>query len=234
MRPIGGVTVHRLDNPVWEALTTFQEAFAEAYGPARRFVPEVSSLGALRSPDTEGFLALTRLVPGGVTLGLLIDEPSVTPSGFSIVESVPLLQMVHDETAVASPRCDSLELGVPDVSEMVALAELTRPGPFGPRTHELGTYLGIRRDGRLAAMAGERLRLPGYTEVSAVCTHPDFAGRGFAGALMALVLEKIHRRLDMPFLHVRPANLRAIELYRRLGFTVRRSLQYMVLRRTAV
>jgi predicted GNAT family acetyltransferase len=125
-----------------------------------------------------------------------------------------------------------IELTEADAPEMLALTELTHPGPFGKRTGELGLYLGIRREGRLAAMAGERLRMPGYTEVSAVCTHPDYQGQGFAAVLVAAVVARMRRRSERPFLHVRPENKRAIELYQRLGFTIRRQFNLTVLRKS--
>ena len=114
---------------------------------------------------------------------------------------------------------------------MVALATLTKPGPFGRRTHELGTYLGIRCDGKLVAMAGERLKVPGYTEVSAVCTHPDHLGKGYARALMTEIMRGIRDVGDIPMLHVRADNARAIELYERLGFRTRFAGHFAVLRK---
>jgi predicted GNAT family acetyltransferase len=113
---------------------------------------------------------------------------------------------------------------------MLALTKLTKPGPFGARTHEMGDYFGIRSAGILAAMAGERLRLPGYTEISAVCTHPDHLGCGYASGLMEMFMERICSRGELPFLHVRSENARAIQVYERLGFRKRTSLHYVVLR----
>ena len=122
------------------------------------------------------------------------------------------------------------ELGPRDSPEMVELTTLTKPGPFGSRTHELGYYVGIRQEGKLVAMAGERLKVPGYTEVSAVCTHPDYLGRGYAGALMTEVMQQIRERGETPFLHVRADNARAIALYERLGFRIRHRGYFAVLR----
>ncbi len=115
---------------------------------------------------------------------------------------------------------------------MVELATLTKPGPFGTRTHELGVYLGIRHEGKLVAMAGERLKVPGYTEVSAVCTHPEHTGRGYAQALMTGVMGRIFARGETPFLHVREANTRAVRIYEKLGFRTRVRQHVVVLRRT--
>jgi predicted GNAT family acetyltransferase len=143
-------------------------------------------------------------------------------------------QMVYEASAPperSSSDPEIIDLSAPDVPEMLELTALTKPGPFNRRTHELGTYLGIRRDGRLVAMAGERLKVPGYTEVSAVCTHPDHAGHGYARILMTEVMRRICYRGETPFLHVREDNVRAIELYKRLGFKQRVLSHLAVLRK---
>jgi predicted GNAT family acetyltransferase len=123
-------------------------------------------------------------------------------------------------------------LGAADVPEMMALVELTKPGPFGTRTHELGHFLGIRIDGRLAAMTGERMRPGNYTEMTAVCVHPDFRGRGYAQALLAAVSRGIVARGEIPFLHVFSENHSAIALYKCQGMTIRRRIHVTVLGRT--
>src|SRR5229473_5140751 len=134
-------------------------------------------------------------------------------------------------TSQADSEQELVVLGDADSLEMIELTALTKPGPFGKRTHELGTYVGIRREGKLVAMAGERMKVPGFTEVSAVCTHPEHTGHGYARILMAEVMRRIRSRGVTPFLHVREDNVRAIELYRRLGFTQLRRLHFAVLRR---
>jgi predicted GNAT family acetyltransferase len=120
-----------------------------------------------------------------------------------------------------------------DVPEMMQLVELTKPGPFLPRTIELGSYIGIRSDGRLIAMAGERMRFPGFTEISAVCTHPDRRGRGHSTSLVHIMMRAILDRGETPFLHVFKENTRAAALYDKLGFVRRRSLAVTVLKRPA-
>jgi len=160
-----------------------------------------------------------------------------------MVSTGPLLQMLYDNPSsprnrakgvpsdeVRSNQPEFIPLTQADVPEMLALTKLTKPGPFGVRTHEMGDYFGIRSAGTLAAMTGERLRLPGYTEISAVCTHPDYLGQGYASALMAMLMERICSRGELPFLHVRSENARAIQVYERLGFRIRAHLHYVVLR----
>ena len=138
------------------------------------------------------------------------------------------------ENGHASPNYSApaiVELGANDSPEMLELTALTKPGPFGPRTHELGYYVGIRDAGKLVAMAGERMKVPGYTEVSAVCTHPDHLGKGYAAALMTEIMRSIRAHGEKPFLHVRSDNARAIAIYERLGFYKRWEGHYAVLRR---
>jgi ribosomal protein S18 acetylase RimI-like enzyme len=226
--------MHPLDNVIYNALTTRQAHFAEVSGTARRFHPEVTLLSGFDAPEDEGYASLGGLVAVGETLAIFLDENYENRPGWEYVVGAPLLQMVYEngETESASRASSEIvELGVADSRDMLELTSLTQPGPFGPRTHELGTYLGIRIKGRLAAMAGERLKVPGHTEVSAVCTHPDFLGRGYAGALMREVMQGICNRGETPFLHVREDNLRAIELYKRLGFRIRKSGDFAVLRK---
>jgi predicted GNAT family acetyltransferase len=129
---------------------------------------------------------------------------------------------------------DIMKLTDEDAPEMLELATLTEPGPFLSRTHTMGTFLGIRIGGRLAAMAGERMRFPGYTEVSGVCTHPEFRGRGLARRLSAAVAASIEARGDQPFLHAWKTNHSAISLYEALGFKVRTEVNAVVLKRDSV
>ncbi len=226
--------MHVLDNPIWTALTSRQAHFAEGNGLARRFPSEVTTLAGFPEPTTEGYESLGRLPDNDAVMVLFLDAAPKLPPGWVLEREFPLYQMVLDEWKGQTSVSGVSELTVADVPEMVALADLTKPGPFGTRTRELGTYLGVRQDGRLAAMAGERLRVPGYTEVSAVCTHPDYLGRGHARALMAAVVDVIRGRGETPFLHVREDNTRAVELYRRLGFKERKLFQTAVVRREEV
>jgi len=244
--------MHPLDNVIWTALNTRQSEFAESYGQARRFMPEVSPLAAFVEPTREGYESLAGLMGAGGTIRLFLDMPYQTHAGWSFVAGSPMPEMVY--TGASAPISESssaglrpadsrgrlsphesnveiVELGAADSAEMIELTALTEPGPFNKRTHELGTYLGIRGEGKLVAMAGERLKIPGYTEVSAVCTHPEHTGRGYARVLMTEVMQRILGRGETPFLHVREANVRAIELYHRLGFTRRTLLHTVVLRK---
>ncbi len=140
-------------------------------------------------------------------------------------------QMIYPHKDLPPSSIDFIELTDDDIPEMIALTALTKPGPFDARTREFGDYIGIRREGKLAAMAGQRLHVPGYREVSAVCTHPDYLGQGYARALMLEIMRRIIASGETPFLHVRSLNTRAIDVYRRMGFIERRSIELAILRR---
>lgn len=220
--------MHPLDNPIWNALSTRQEHFAEVKGLARKFPAEVTTLAGFADPTQESLQALAQLLQPGEVVGLFLHQAAQLPAGLISLRELPLVQMWHEGHALDTPKAGFLELAITDIPEMVALAKLTEPGPFGTRTRELGTYIGIKKDGKLAAMAGERLKVPGCTEISAVCTHPTQTGHGYATALVAELTAKIHARGEMPFLHARADNVRATDVYRRLGFTERFRFHLMV------
>lgn len=226
--------MHPLDNIIWSALTTRQTNFAESFGTARRFMQDVGPLAAFEQGDDEGYASLGSLVAEGETLGVFLSDAYEPRPGWEFIAGAPLLQMIsengaHPPSTNGHPTIEVL--GDKDSPEMIELTSLTKPGPFGPRTHELGYYVGIRNSGKLVAMAGERLKVPGHTEVSAVCTHPDHLGKGYAAVLMSEVMRAIRERGETPFLHVRADNARAIAVYERLGFRVRWQGHFAVLRK---
>lgn len=232
MRSNSSQVAHPLENVIWHALTTRQAHFAEACGEARRFMREVTLLSAFPEPSDQGYESLAELVGLGGTAALFLDDPYPGRSGWEIIATAPLLQMISENGGPPPHSSDEMiELGPQDSAEMIELTALTKPGPFGRRTHELGNYVGIRKDGKLVAMSGERLKVPGYTEVSAVCTHPEHTGKGYAAALMLEIVCRIRQRGETPFLHVRGDNARAIALYEHLGFRTRKRGYYAVLRR---
>jgi ribosomal protein S18 acetylase RimI-like enzyme len=228
--------MHPLDNVIWQALTTRQAEFALSFRQARRFMPEVTSLCAFLEPTEEGYESLAALAGPEGTAAIFLNEPYQPRPGWDDVGGAPLQQMVcanglgTSATQLGDP--EFVELSPSDVPEMLELATLTKPGPFGSRTRELGNYIGVRREGKLVAMAGERMKVPGHAEVSAVCTHPGHTGKGYAQMLMSEVMRRIRERGETPFLHVRQDNTRAIKIYERLGFRTRVVRHYAVLRRT--
>ena len=223
--------MHPLDNPIWQSLITTHAHFAETCKRARKFPHEVNVLAGFAEPSHENYDSLASLLRPEEQIGLFLQEPPDLPAGWTVIRNAPLLQMLHEKsTALPERQPEFVQLSHADVPEMLALTKLTNPGPFRPRTYEMGDYFGVRIDGTLAAMAGERLRLPGYTEISAVCTHPEHVGHGYASALIAKLVDGICKGGETPFLHVLPSNTRAIQVYERLGFTKRTTLHVVGLR----
>jgi predicted GNAT family acetyltransferase len=164
-------------------------------------------------------------------LALATIDPLVPPAGLAIERQAPIIQMVLDAViAQVGTEPHHIVLGAPDVAAMLELTRLTRPGPFGPRTIEFGEYIGIRVEGALAAMAGERMRFGRFVEISAVCVDPGHRGKGYAAMLMTRLARRIQAQALTPILHVFADNAGAIALYEKLGFARRRTLQLTVLR----
>jgi predicted GNAT family acetyltransferase len=222
---------HLLDTPIRAALTTRQAPLAEINGPARRYPTAIAPFAALEDETSESWAALHALMGPNEPAVFFTPEPVFAPPQFETVMAVTGEQMIGTPAEFSGPMPDMVTLGAADVPEMIALVELTKPGPFGVRTHELGHFLGIRSGGRLAAMTGERMKPGSYTEMTAVCVHPDFRGRGYAQALLAAVSRGIVARGEIPFLHVFSENHSAIALYKRQGMTIRRRLHVTVLGR---
>uniref|UniRef100_A0AAU2JMN8 GNAT family N-acetyltransferase n=1 Tax=Streptomyces sp. NBC_00049 TaxID=2903617 RepID=A0AAU2JMN8_9ACTN len=219
-----------LDNPVWAALVGPHRGFAE-HGPAglaARYVADATPFAALADPaDPRAWADLAALAGPGE--GVWVTGLLTPPADWETVLSVPGVQLDgRGVRAEAAP--EAVRLGRDDVPEMLELVELTQPGPFLDRTVELGTYLGIRHEGRLVAMAGERMRPTGWSEISAVCTHPEHRGRGLAGRLVRAVAAEVRERGDSPFLHAAAQNTGAVRLYESMGFTLRRSPLFVGLR----
>jgi ribosomal protein S18 acetylase RimI-like enzyme len=217
---------HPLDNPARAALTGPHAHFAQRRGNALRYPVDVSPFVALPDEPTErDWLDIAELAgPGAVVPFAGLSVPP--PVDWKVVMRGDGVQMIDDGIGATFDQ-EAIRLGIDDVAEMVALVERTKPGPFLVRTVELGTYLGIRRDGRLIAMAGERLHPPGWTEISAVCTDANYRGQGLATRLVLAVAAGIRERGETPFLHAAATNLNAIRLYESLGFRLRRSTTFI-------
>jgi ribosomal protein S18 acetylase RimI-like enzyme len=215
-----------LDNPAWFSLTGQHAHLAEGTGAARRYRPAVSPFVGLRDVrDPRAWADLAALVGPGAEVPIAGGADEV-PDGWTRGWTLPGVQMAGTDRLEGTPDDESVVLGVQDVPDMLALTKRTRPGPFAPETYLMGTYRGIRRDGRLVAMAGERLRPAGATEVSAVCTDEEVRGQGLASRLVLAVVHGIRARGELPILHAAASNEGAIRLYRSLGFEVRRQVVF--------
>jgi len=231
--------MHALDNPIWTALTTRQSTLALSAALARRFPPEMTLLGALAANTAMAFDSLAQLIQREAVTLYFPTVPQLPP-GWTVVRAVELQQMVKENTAAADDETQRraaehsiLELTPADVPEMSALYTATRPGrALCPRIQKLGTFLGIRHEGRLVAMCGLRLHIAGHREITTVATLPGFEGRGYATALVLTLVARIESRGERPFLTVNTANQRAIAIYKRLGFVERRKFYSQTIQRT--
>jgi len=225
-------SVHPLDNVMWQALTTAQADWSRGSALARRFRPEFAPFAGVPALSEAALAALAADMDFGEVVAL--SDPGDFDPGplFDVTDRKNLVQMVGPATGQVREPQRFRALGPDDVPQMTALVQLTAPGPWYERTAELGRFVGVEVDGRLAAMAGERMRVPGHTEISAVCCHPDWRGRGLAADLMRLVSRAIVARGETPFLHVLAENTSAIGLYEKLGFRARRRTQLTILQRT--
>ena len=224
--------MHPLDHPVWNALTTRQQALAEGSELARRYPPSIAPFAAMADMSAQSFAALGALMSGSDIAVLFTPDPVTAPAEFKILLAETGEQMIGTPAQSPPGGVEIVTLGANDVAAMMALTELTKPGPFSLRTHELGTFLGIRIDGQLIAMAGERMKPAEYTEITAVCVHPNHRGRGYGQMLLAAISRQITARGEIPFLHVFSNNESAIALYRRQGMEIRRRLHVTVLQKT--
>jgi len=223
--------MHPLDHPVWFALTTRQAALAEGGALARRYPRDIAPFAAMADTSAESFAALGALMSRSDFVVLFTTEPVTAPAEFKTLLAKTGEQMIGMPAETSGRAADIVTLGADDIPAMMELTKLTNPGPFGPRTHELGTFLGVKIGGRLVAMAGERMKPADYTEITAVCVHPDHRGRGYAQALLGAIARQISARGEIPFLHVFSDNASAIALYHRQGMEIRRRLYVTVLGR---
>jgi len=222
---------HVLDRPVWSALATRHAALAEGGNLARRYPASITQFAAARDNSRECLEALAELARPEECLILLQGDDIVLPPDLDYVLTAFGVQLVAERPldGVADERIERLREN--DAEQMLALATLTKPGPFSLKALSLGEFWGVRIDGRLAAMAGERMQQEGWTEVSGVCSHPDFRGRGLARLLSLFVAGRILDRGDRPYLHAYETNGAAIALYESLGFKLRRRMNVAVVRR---
>ena len=222
---------HPLDNMIWNALAGPQAHLGVSNGKARRFDPEISIFAAVERP-LESLDGLSEIIPDGGRAGLVTTAPLTLPPDLEAMATGEVVQLTAEQfKPIPTDSVVYRDLTVADVPAIIELVALTRPGPFSQRTIEMGHYIGVFDDGRLIAMTGERLRLDGFGEVSAVCTHPDYQGRGLAKALVSVIGSEVVARGEVPFLQAYTSNAAAIATYTRLGFAPRCNLTFTTVKR---
>jgi ribosomal protein S18 acetylase RimI-like enzyme len=220
-----------LDNPAWSALTTVQAPFAQGAPEAKRYLPGILPfVGFSAAGDANG---LDPFIAPGETFFIIGSLPPL-PAHWTVERELPCAQLLAPENlhCMPQPTEEITLLRESDRTDMYTLINSIQPGYYHPDTPQLGDYCGIRRDGRLIAMAGERMRITGFSELSAICTHPDFTGHGYAQQLMAWLCRRQHAAGITSFLHVSLANQRALRLYIHLGFRHRREIVFTRLQKS--
>lgn len=221
-------TGHILDNPIWNALLTGNKHMALGYGGIRYFPEDIAPFAGIEIPDSDNFKLLDEMMPAGRIVVTATSAEIEIPEQWKVLQKMSVLQMIYTPAETPRPITHQLiPLGEKDVPAMLELTALTAPGPFYKRTIEFGNYHGIFDDRhQLMAMAGQRLHIGNYIEISAVCTHPDHSGKGYASALMLHLIQLIRAQSCIPMLHVKTENLNAIRVYEKLGFSVRHELKF--------
>jgi ribosomal protein S18 acetylase RimI-like enzyme len=216
---------HALDNPGWHALIGPQAGLAIGHGLARLYPRDMAPFSAIADASPAAYADLAADLPAGLEARLFRPSDEPAPAGWETLSARPIIQMLADDIVApdGSPDADPIVLGANDSTAMMELAAAAKPGPFGPRTYMLGRHIGYRDGGRLLAMGGERFRLPGFVELSAISVHPDARGRGLGVAITSRLAHQALSRGTIPFLHVFPDNP-AVALYRRIGFRERTRL----------
>ena len=222
---------HPLDRPVWNALSGPLRHLSLGDDLARRLAPDYGLFAAAADDSDASQAALAALCLAQGSIGLVELDEKAAPPGLVVVDRGACWQMVAENLTGGRDEPAHEVMGESDAPDMRALADLTKPGPFFERTHQLGRFIGVKANGQLAAMAGERMRVAGFTEVSGVCTHPDHRGHGHAAGLTRAVAAGIAARGETPFLHVYESNAAAIAIYQALGFALRRRVVLTVLAR---
>ncbi|GAB3995575.1 GNAT family N-acetyltransferase [Spirosoma daeguense] len=221
---------HVLDNPVWNALTSRNKSLANGNDIAKYFDIEVSPFVAVPDNTPANLEILCQINRFTKPVLLVSNTPISVPKCWQVLNRVDGVQMVYEKSADLdwdSSRIKSLSHE--HVAQMLDLTNLTKPGPFASRTIEFGHYRGIFEHEKLVAMAGQRLHVFDFAEVSAVCTHPDFLGKGYARQLLLDQIYRIQKASETPYLHVRSDNVRALQIYEKLGFKTRTEIFFYVL-----
>ena len=224
--------LHPPDNPVWQALCNHLRHFNRGNDVLKYFPADVSPFVGLKDWDNSDIETLFQQLPSNRVFSVMMVKKVELPPELEIIYTCPLYQMeCHVKYTIPDYAPSIQKLGYNDIPQMLKLTDITKPGPFLDHTIDMGNYYGIFENGELAAMAGERLRLPGYTEISAICTSPAHVGKGYASLLTEHVAQHIFDEGHTPILHVKTDNLRAINVYQRVGFDIRSEVFFAIFRK---
>jgi len=222
------MTNHILDNPAWNSLNTNHKQLGKIGEKAALYNPQISVIGAVKENSLDAYAELGALTTPGVPVAVIGFQIPSDLNGWKTLQAAETYQMVCNEP-IEYTTVDYVELTKKDVPEMMKLVEITKPGPFSPGTIEMGHYLGIRNDGELIAMGGERMKPKDYVEISGICTHPEHRGKGYGTAISGILTNRILEQGDTPFLHVFKQNAPAVRLYEKIGYVTRKVVQVSAL-----
>lgn len=225
------MAIHPLDNHLWTALNGPLASHSRAAGRVRLLSPDIGHVAAMEEVSSANVRSLASAIPCGSEIVVIAPLPLESSDELKVLHVKPVLQMVAERFMSPASTIPTSKLGAADFSRMLSLVDIARPGPLGPRAMELGDFYGVFDGDSLVALAGERLRLEGYTEIATVCTHPDYRGRGYAKAVVSAVAGRVVASGSTPFLGVDDGNAPAIRLYEQLGFTHRSTFYLSTARR---
>jgi predicted GNAT family acetyltransferase len=223
---------HVLDNPAWNALISGNSKLSNGNAYVKYFDEELSPFIGLNEYSQENFVRLYELIQHDSPVAFVVPAEIQIPDIWKVIGKISAFQMVYDQPSIlADLEIEPVSLTKEHVPEMLALTKLTNPGPFAKKTIEFGNFQGIFENGKLAAMAGQRLNPLPYAEISAVCTHPDHLGKGYAKQLLLSQIQRIKAGSGTPFLHVRNDNDRAIKVYENSGFSTRKEMHFYFIKK---
>lgn len=222
---------HILDNPIFNALATGNQHLSNGNTQIKYFSKEVAPFVGLKNNSAENFQALYELLPQEGPFVFVSVEETQPPSPWQVLAAIPGYQMIYNGDDLPVDESSLIRLTDEHIPQMLELTSLTNPGPFAQRAIDFGHYMGVFEGDKLAAMAGQRMNPLPYAEISAVCTHPDYTGKGYARQLMAYHINRIKAEGNIPFLHVRADNDRAIAVYKSLGFEIRSAVYFNIIKK---
>lgn len=223
---------HPLDNPIYHALISGHQSISKGTAAVKYYVETIAAFAGLKENSAENLAVLYQISPADSVFVIFSKNQFQIPQQWQLLMHIDMYQLVYDSKEIPMINQKNwMDLSIKHVPEMKALVELTKPGPFLDRTIEFGNYTGIFQQDQLVAMAGHRFNPAPYREISAVCTHPNHLGQGYAFAILQEQIKRILLRNEIPFLHVKSDNDAAVKLYQKLGFVIRTEMIAYVIKK---